>query len=715
MLPRFPNLVGFEDLDALLAEHAHVHLLDLLAPDAPTLRVLDGVWVPGNGLSWKPVDAAFLRAWHGPSTAAPAVTALCAALEHDRLAVRRVVLYQLVRDLQRHRGRAVVTARAAHLRIHPDEIPYIAAAAVASAPGADREAAESLASVWQAGSLARARELAERLTEQRVDHVLDRVCRDIERAGRVRDRLTNIATRAEAAGDTDSAITVWTRLWKRWADGPAYDGLTRHAPPGPAVRARFGGDRVTLDWQHVEAGGHIDYAVARLADDHPPGQEAAAEPLGTVSVPRFEDTTPPPGRRIRYLVAARRDEVAGAWATTATVSTAPELPDLYLEPIRGGIGGRWAEPPAGAEIRVTRRADHPPTSPGDGTDVPVRADKRGFADTGLPEDSAWHYLAVAAYRCPDGTFAYSTGRSANTVVRAWPDPVELLDAHADEAGTVRVTWTEPARGHVHARWYDDGAAPEPGRPLPSGTVGDPVEPPHDFGLHPHGIRTLGFATRRGPLTVAGPGLRVEVAEPVEQLRAEHVAEVVRVLWTWPATTQRVEIDWHGHTQDGLPITGRRVVARAEYRVRGVDLPIAAASTCRITVRPIVTSDADVLVRPARAVPLGARRTVRYRIRKPNLFARDRRATVVITIDGRPEGPVGLTLLARPGREMPLTVEQGRVLLRLPDACPDPDRPLDIRVDLRDLPRPSHLRAFLDGPNAASCRLEHPSTETLLVT
>lgn len=724
MLPRFPNLAGFEQLDTLLDAHGHTHLLDLIAPHARTVRVLDGVWVPGEGLAWKRVDAAFLRAWNGPEHGAPIVDALCAALDADPLAVRRVVLYQVARDLYRYRGRAVLLARAAHLRIHPDEIPYVVAAALAAGPEPDRAAAESIASVWRAGSLARARESADRLDAERNvenagDHVLAGLCRTIRLAGRTRDRLARMAVHCEANGHTDHAITVWTRLWERWADAPARAALTTYAPAGPVVNARFLDDRVVLDWSPVHGHGHgrIDYTIARVVDDLPPDRRPEPEPLATVTDTAFEDHAPPPGRRVRYLVATRREGIEGPWATTATIATTPDVATLTLEATRGGIEGSWPAPPDRTIVRVTRRPDRAPTHPGDGHDVEPHPDGLGFTDSPLPDGSTWHYHVVLGIRCPDGAFAYSAGRAAHALVHPWPDPVQDPHARAGDAeGTVEVVWTEPRHGHAHARWYDDdGAAPEQGTRIPAEAAGELVEAPHVFALPRHGIRTLALATRLGPLAVAGPRLRVAVAEPVLELRAEHVADAVRVRWTWPAHTRRVDVTWETHTGETPDGGGQRVVTRTEYRSAGVDLPIDPQSACRVQVCPITESGGDIDIRPARMVTLGPRRTVRYRVHRPHRFARDRRATVEITIDGSPDAAFGLVLLARPGREMPLTVEQGQVLVRLADARPQPGQPLDIRVDLRELPRPSRLRAFLDGPGAASCRLEHPSSETLLVT
>lgn len=126
VLPQFPGMRGFAELDAVIGRLGFRHAADLLRgpaveagtsvfatlPKAATddgFRILDGLWFPARGRAWTRVDLSHIREtaerWRTSSdpragTAAALMDTMETVVRDDPMGPRRIVLWQVCRALK---------------------------------------------------------------------------------------------------------------------------------------------------------------------------------------------------------------------------------------------------------------------------------------------------------------------------------------------------------------------------------------------------------------------------------------------------------------------------------------------------------------------------------------------------------------------------------------------------------------------------------------
>ncbi|MGI5167675.1 hypothetical protein ACQEU3_25335 [Spirillospora sp. CA-253888] len=700
--------------------------------------------LPGPGTSWLLVDAALLydaaRAWearHGAGTAAAAAARavadlIAAALDEDPMALWRIALHQVSAQL---RGRNLTTlarlAQAARdLGVVSDEADQLAAGIAAASQGPSPADVEALLAAWHDGLPRTAARLAGAVPADRVtDHLLAAFLAEITASDAEVNTLLADAARAERAGDAESAAAAYGRAVRLAADDPAAaEGLARCAPPPPAeLSATATGDAVRLEWKPSAAtAGEITYRVVRRAG--PVADELAVEPDATGLL----DAEPPIGEPFTYEVRAVRDGVAvsAPLALVEPLRIAPEVADLTLTAVRGGVRGRWTKPRRAAAVRVEHLVpdtgdEHSAGRPDGHRVVEVPTAPDGFHDTDVPARGLCLYRVRCGYRTASGLL-WTEGVAGMVAVEPWPWPVEDVawTPRPDGAG-VRVTWSPSRQGQDAGRTVvigSAGPAPPPGTDLPvtdlealgtimaSATAGARSA---DVPLPGPGLRHLVLVTVRDERAVTGPAQAVDVLPAVTGLRADHDGTQVRLAWQWPPGITQVRLRWGA--ADTPP--SERLVTHDAYRRRHVAVP-AAPALLRCTVTPVSPHPDALAVATAAEVEVSPGWDVAYQVSHRRRLVRRKADRATWTLHLEVSGPVPphseFVLVARPGTLRPTRPDQGEPVLRVPAAELARDGPATWELDPARLRPPCYLLGFVTGPDAAAARIAHPRPDQLTV-
>ncbi len=230
-LPLSPLVGCYQELVAQQRALGLRHIGEALVPSGGRLRVLDGVYVSRAPRGWNRVDGVALRQAAANNPAAGELLRRLADL-HDRdpMALRRVLLYQLLDLLQSHPsgGR---DALAASLGIDAGEATALAHAAKMRRPldATQRTAAEALQDAWERGRLRRAARLASQLpTDGGRDPFLVQRLRQITARVQEADDVLATARRLEEDGDVEACASSGSRPT---AGARCADSSVRTGPP----------------------------------------------------------------------------------------------------------------------------------------------------------------------------------------------------------------------------------------------------------------------------------------------------------------------------------------------------------------------------------------------------------------------------------------------------------------------------------------------------
>ncbi|GGR30412.1 hypothetical protein [Streptomyces netropsis] len=751
-MPLSPLVPGWAELRAAERAAGFRHAADALLPPGGTpggyFLVLDGLRVPGRGGRRRHVDRALLAEVRdarlragAPEPVRSLFARYDAALAEHPMALRRVVLYQLLqllRDAPRGPGPDAATA----LGVDPAEAAALAHAArrAARTTPAARAAAETLVDVWRAGNTRRAHTLTRQLPAPAGDQRLAHLVARIDSRARRTDALLREAHALERRMATDAAADHYLRAVRTAEDDTdALHGLLRTCRP-TGLRTEVRQDGVRLRWPADPVGpadpaspdGAADrtWRLLRGTVGRDEWTEVTATPTPT-SGGDVVDAAAPLGERLRYAaLPLDGDRVAGRPLVSAEVLAAPEVSDVTLTDGRARVDARWRTPPGARRVTVVRTGPAPAA-----TDVP--AGPHGFTDQGLPPGEH-RYRIHCVYRTAAGREVRSPGVTAHRTVHPWPDPVTGLTVRqGGTPGVLSVDWTGGARGQVRLLDWP-GTPPTPGEDLrtpaadlPAELAWPPCGAPRAGGAEyrpPTGATTRVTAvTVLGDRAVAGPSVRVDVPEGVPELTARRVEPTrARLTFDWPRATDRVRVRWW--QADG---THERRLTRSTYLREGLHLDITRAAA-HFRVEPLAVADADVVLPPASAeTGLPADVAVSYAVDRPGFLTGRRRRVTVRAATPEPvgeshEGALEMpefVLVARAGDaprrapDPPRTVRDGIPVLRLSGAellAGPVRRDIDAAVADAGVRRPYTLRAFLTGPHAHAVRLEEPPHKDLVV-
>ncbi|WP_405675068.1 hypothetical protein OG292_04220 [Streptomyces sp. NBC_01511] len=654
ILPQFPGMRGFAELDSVISRLGFRHAADLLrgpAVEAGTsvfatlpkaaaddgFRILDGLWFPARGRAWTRVDLRHIQEtaerWRTSTdprggTAAALMDTMETVVRDDPMGPRRIVLWQVCRELKDGAGGPTAGAAEA-LGVHSTDAVPLASAVAAGFPGRGpaRDAAESVNEVWPGARLREALRIAGLLPSHPTDHVLANfLARLHERAAAV-DRLMEEARRLGQLGELRAATVSWLAAVRRATDDEqALAGLLgaatllsdeRHSPDAPSPTdstVRVGVERraVTLRWTAArlprDTGGTgrkgrgwpVSYRVLRFPDGAP---ERAVEVPYTDSSLSVLDLDAPIGRRVRYAVLPlRQGELAGVPRVTGAVLLVPDVEEVRAVPVPDGVRLRWRAHPAATRFRAVRstarRAGLSEGSgqPTDGVPVdglPVPAGRKGLVDRPLRPGTYLYEISCGYPAVPDlpgegGELVWSPGLRVAATSVEWPSPVEDVTVRSLEDGTVTIDWRPPARGNGRlVEW--------PGLPTASGddVSGTPAarsapgEGPVSVVPEARSRVRLTAVSVLGDRAVAGPSVLVERPGLVEDLTARRLAPgTAELRFRWPDPAVLVLVAWE---QEGRRREMR--VARSRCLAEGrVEFPLTG-SPCRIEVSAVPRPDA----------------------------------------------------------------------------------------------------------------------------
>ncbi|MEU7136548.1 hypothetical protein [Streptomyces sp. NPDC046261] len=723
-VPLSPLVGCYQELVARQHALGLRHIGEAMVAPGGRLRVLDGVYVSRAPRGWRRVDGATLRqSATGDPAAGELLLRLAELHDRDRLALRRVLLYQLTELLQGQPpgGR---DALAVSLGVEPGEVPALvhAAGARRRPDPTEQAAAEGLQDAWERRRLGQAARLAAQLPpDGGEDPFLAKRLRQIAALVKETDDSLAAAHRLERQGDVEGAAGRYLHVARLAADsGRALRGLVRtHRPakgaPGPLAVELLAADSVRLSW--ADDADVTAWRIIRLDRSTDRRAPSVTEVRGRATGGSAQDPRPPLGAEVRYAAFPLREGfVGGPPRVSAPLLVAPDVSGLRLADGRERVTATWTRPPESFGVRAVM------TGP-DGSDREIETVDGGFTAPGL-RTGTYRVRVRCRYRTADGREVESPGVEERVTVHPWPSPVAGLVATAQDGG-VRFSWTGGEDGEVRlVEWPGD--APPPGSELGAAisALPTPLAWPQAAApgvlVPPAGavVRVTAVAVR-GERAVAGPGIRVEAPHPVTALAAERTAGgLARITFAWPADAGQVTVSVE---QDGHRAEHR--VARSVFLREGLSLPVGP-SAARLTATAVPrTTDATVVPPPAAATELPADVTVAYRVvagsRRP---LRRRPATVQISLSS-PAGEVAaelpeFVLVARPGTGSPpirpRDPADGTTVLRLSGEELRRAGRVEREIAPGSCRPPYALRGFLLGGQAASVRLEEPSPATLVV-
>lgn len=649
VLPQFPGMRGFADLDSVISRLGFRHAADLLRgpaveagtspfatlPKATTddgFRILDGLWFPARGRAWTRVDLRHVQEtaerWRTSAdpragTAAALMDTMETVVRDDPMGPRRIVLWQVCRELKDRAGGPTAEAAEA-LGVHSTDAAALASAVAAGfmGKGPVRDAAESINEVWPGDRLREAQRIADLLPAQPTDHVLANLRTRLNDRAAAVDRLMAEARRLGTLGELRAATVSWLAAVRRAADDErAMAGLLgaatlladeRHSadarePVDSALRVTVERRAVTLGWtaarlprDTARLGGPVSYRVLRFMDGAP---ERTVEVPYTDSSFSVLDPDAPIGRRVRYAVLPlRRGQLAGVPRITAAVLLVPDVEEVRAVPVPDGVRLEWRAHPAATGFRalrsMPRRAGQaePSGEPTDGVPVDglmVPAGPKGFVDRPLRPGTYLYEISCGYPAVPDlpgdgEELVWSPGLRVAATAVDWPSPVEDVTVQRLEDGTVTIDWRPPARGNGRlVEW-----------PGPATTVGDDVSgTPAALSAPGEGpvsvvpeVRTRVRMTPvsvLGDRAVAGASVLVERPGTVADLTARRtVPGTAELRFRWPEPAVLVLVAWE---QEGRRQETR--VARSRYLAeRRVEIPLTGRP-CRVEVSAVPRPDA----------------------------------------------------------------------------------------------------------------------------
>ncbi|MFE2549803.1 hypothetical protein ACFXGI_14805 [Streptomyces sp. NPDC059355] len=742
-LPAAPLVARYGELLSEQQALGISHLGELLVPAGGRFRVLDGIFAvdgPGRRRHMGAEALRELRELRVPrggaeDGAGALLDRLIGIQERDPAALRRILLYQLVRLLHDHpRGDRADTA--AGFGVDPDEAAALVHAAAASPrlDAAGRAAAEGLEDAWLAGRVRAAARTAAVLprTAAAGDPLL--AGRLARLAGRVRaaDALLDEARAYEDRQDRAQAAAAYGRAARLAWDCPrAVRGLVRtHRPaegdPGPLEAAPVPGGVALRRPPGADPDG--TWRVVRLTRREPvttPLPEVAG-PLGSGPL---TDGRAPLGREVRY-VALPGD--GGTPLISAPLLVAPEVTELRLTDGRSRIAASWIRPPGATGVRVTltdpegRTTDlgapgaAAPSGAGAGTSG-RETGREGVRAEGIGPGE--YVLRVRCRYAGAGGEVASGGVEAAATVHPWPEPVAGLRATARGAGGLELRWTGGDGGDVRfVQW--PGEAPAEGAELPAAELPAALNWVDAAGIAqppPGTLATVSAVAVLGERALAGPGVAVEAPEAVSGLTVRRTsAGRAKVSFDWPEGAGRVTV---AVTPESGGDRAEHRVVRAVFLREGLELPVGPGAA-RVTAYAAPRSAHAVAAAPRDAgqASLPADVAIAYRV-LPGPRRMLRRGPAVLRVSLlSPGGDPGsglpdfvLVSGAGGGGPRPHRPSDGAELCRVTGA----ELAASGTVEREILPHPPGggpyaVRGFLLGGRAASVRLDEPSLTSLVV-
>jgi hypothetical protein len=575
-----------------------------------------------------------------------------------------------------------VTAQARDLGLDEDEAGLIAAALLTTdTVGSVRQQVEE---ELAAGLLRSAQRLVASLP---ADDQLRQIVAEADA------KVAALARRAGQERGEQAARLLYEAVLIAGDDADLTARLAALPPPPPRrVRAQVSGDQVLVSWEASPAlAGTPRYRVIR-GEGHPPASvaEGAAVVMATEQQ-HTADAQAPLGIGLYYSVFAARG--GNTWSEPAVAKPlifTPEVTELSVDTDESSIALSWRAHPA-ADAVVAVRLEHPQDQ--DGT--VVAASLSGLTDTGLRTGTEYFYRITASYRTPAGQRRSSAGIVVPATPAPPPEPVANLEVETLENSTTMVAaWPRPRHGQVRLVLSDKPPVTPPGTRLTPGEVAGLRRVPgiprrgadsRDFieFSPPSGRHYLIALTEGGRDVVLGDSAQIAVVEPVGDLAAFRMHDVVRLSWAWPDGATDALVCWPGGEQ--------RCSRRVYDDEGGLSLTIGPSQT-QIEVRAVYSHPAGESSAPVVRATVPARRpALNYRIlRAGRLHPRQR---IIEIMTEQPAMLPALVVLRSTGRYAPDDPAEGEVVARVAPRSILPGQPVTVTVEVAK--GPAWLACFID--------------------
>ena len=546
------------------------------------------------------------------------------------------------------------------------------------------------------------------------------------------ERLRRAAAADLRAGDHERAAE---RLREAVCQATDLPGLAADLERIPAaavleVAAVPDGTGVRITWRPApEHDEHTRYRVLRGAGpppvdasdgiEIPPEPSAGSSPVAGVD-PVAIDTSPPPGRPLRYAVLARSG--TGRWSRPVGAAPVRIVPPVTGVQVDGGSGvvlGHWLAHPDVSGVEVRR---HPDPPAGAGELIPVDG-VRSFRDASAVDGTRYRYAITAVYSPPEagGELLRSEPVLVGGATRPEPRPVPVLSATPlpdPGAPAVRLGWRQPAGSEIvirhaaqpcpwaYGQWVPAAELAGWGRPLDGerSARGDAVTL---LARLPVGRRYCVPFTLGPAGGLRGQDAVVDLVPPVRRLRAQRFGDDIRLSWAWPDAVGAADVVWAG---------GTRRITRTRYREEGGCHLVAVSGATRVDVHAVLPAGGGA-DEEGRASPVSVevhRRPVRidYRMRRHgHRWTGGVHATAEFS--GAELVPAAtVVIIASAGPVLPAAPDAGIELLR-DTVRIEPGVPVSLQARVPSLPRPYWLRCFLLG--SAGALLVDPPVDQLKVT
>ena len=508
-------------------------------------------------------------------------------------------------------------------------------------------------------------------------------------------RAMALAAKAESVADDDpsAARTLYRQALSIAADLPdAREGLRHGPPPAPTdLHATISGDRVRLRWTAAPADGlgPCSYRVLRKRAGLPRHADDGVE-VAEVPSTEFEDLTATSGDTLGYAVFSLR-------GGSASIQGAPAgpVPILFdVTELKADVESRkvtltWRPPANCFGVRVVRKVGSSPVGPEDGVEVPSLRDQA--LDSGLVDESAYHFGVFSLYKTTDGRLIPSRGE----FVACMPSPpihTVLEPVVTRERDGVRIAWTPPDRGQVQVFRsvvkvpFPAGSVIE--RPTLAGLAGtwiprtatdhvvDPSPPSRQPAFY---TPMIAWA---GRLTVGRTASLMSLPD-CTKLRASRVARgrQIAVMWQWPDGASATVLAMRaGSPPNGPndPLARVSRVARSDDNAEGshvFDLPPGVPGPWHLAAFAVHEVDGAEAIAPATHPSARAKFTgysseveFRYDLRAPGWIGRIVPLFGWWTVRFRAEPPgaeIPPTVVVAHARSIPWSAEDGEIVARLP--------------------------------------------------
>jgi hypothetical protein len=375
--------------------------------------------------------------------------------------------------------------------------------------------------------------------------------------------VTALVRRADqelAAGRTERAASLLHEAMTMASDDDHLPERLASLPPPPPRRAaaRVDGDHVLITWEPSPArAGRVHYRVTRGQGRAPASAAEGTAVVTQTGGDNVSDPEAPPGVPLFYSVFATRG--GNIWSqptATQSVMFTPDVADLSVQTAETCIAFSWRAHPSTSAVLATRAEGHPPSGPGNGT--ALETSLAGLTDTGLRTGVEYFYHIAACYRTPSGEPCQSAGIVVPVVPEPPPGIVTSLDVRAagDGGSGVVATWVAPQHGQVRLTLTGKPPAWPPGTRITpdeaarlnrvSGVPQRGADGRDFLNLKlPPGRHYLVALTAAGRAIVVGDYAEIGLSEPIRELSALRLHDMVRLSWVWPDGATNAVVRWHG--------------------------------------------------------------------------------------------------------------------------------------------------------------------------